>query len=615
QYLKTISAIVNQHAFDRYVVATDYDTEGSVIGYNILRFACTHTPSQLQAVVGKARRMKFSALTQGELRQSWSKMEPALDCARIEAGYTRHLVDILFGLNLSSALTSAVKHAGKGFQVFSIGRVQGPTLKEVCDRDKSIETHVPESYWEVRARTMIDGKACLLESIPLVFKQELDANAIKKDCENARAIVSSIQVKNVAKKPPVPFNLAGLQREASHLFKFKPSKTLKLAEKLYLDALISYPRTDNEIIPPTIDARALLNQLGNQATYKAIVDEILRAGKLIPSKGTKTDDAHPPILPTGLSAPSSLAKDEERLLDLVTRRFLSLLGTDLTWNEKNNEIISNGHPFRLVTRHLVSPGWTAFYPFYPTSDLHDTVSLKAGQELSIDTIDVARKQTQPPPHHSEITLMGYMERVKIGTKSTRAEIIEKLKERSYIDSDPIRATDLGKKIVELFEKFLQSIVTVDLTRDLEDDMDAILEGKQKKQAVIAKTTAVLKTIISQFKARELDIGNELGALVGQQSPTQRTLGTCPVCKQRSLVLVKFRGRKRFIACEGYLQKSCTASFPVSQAGQIYPTGKTCPHCAHPLVKCYGKGKKPWIFCVNWVKCPGSKKPGAGTGNP
>ncbi len=609
QYLNTIEAVARGRSFDKYIVATDYDTEGSVIGYNILRFSCLPNQGHLQGVLAKTCRMKFSALTQAELRKSWTNISPVLDCARVEAGCTRHRVDAMFGINMSAAITNAVKSAGKGYHVFSIGRVQGPTLKQVCEKDAAIDAHVPETFWEGRAliRPGANGAEIALESVPPSFKREADALAIKCDCEGKTAIVSSIQPRQVTKKPPPPFNLAGLQREANHLFKFKPAKTLKLAEKLYLDALISYPRTDSEVIPPSIDVKALLLAVEGDPTYQADTRAVLLRGNLVPSNGTKTDEAHPPILPTGASKNGiALSKDEVSLLDLVTRRFLALFGPDLIWEERIHELISGSHPFKLVSSKLVSKGWASQYKYHPTNDLNDDVGLRVGQQLFIHRVDVLEKHTNPPPHYSEITLMGYMERVKIGTKSTRAEIIEKIKERGYIEVDPIRATPLGKKVVEVFDNFLPAIVSVDMTRELEDDMDGILDGKLHETAVIAKTRNIITTMLAQFKGKEHAIGAELGQLltVSVASSTQKqALGTCPVCMKHDLVLVKTRGKKRFVACEGYSDNTCKFTLPIIQAGKIYPMGKKCPACGYPMVKCYLKGKQPWEFCVNWSKHP------------
>lgn len=607
QYINTIEVVARQRQFGQYIVATDFDTEGSVIGYNILRFICVPAGSTFKSVLARASRMKFSALTVGELRQAWTARSPMLDCARIEAGCTRHRVDVMFGINMSAAITSAVKSAGKGYHVFSIGRVQGPTLREVCERDGAIEAHVPETYWEARARARngTGGKVLVLESVPPSFKQEADARAIKHDCEGKVAIVSSIQQRRVTKKPPAPFNLAGLQREANHVFRFKPAKTLKIAEKLYLEALISYPRTDSEIIPPTIDVKAIMLAVEGNPAYQADARAVLQRGNLVPSKGTKMDEAHPPILPTGASkAGIALTKDEESLLDLVTRRFLALFGPDVIWEERVHEIIASSHPFKLVSNKLVSSGWAGYYPYFPVASLDDDPGLRVGQQLTLHEVDVLEKHTNPPPHHSEITLMGYMERARIGTKSTRAEIIEKIKARGYIDADPIRSTPLGKKIVEVFDTFLPAIVSEDMTRELEDDVDAIQSGTQHEVDVLEKTKRIITAMLAQFKAREQSIGSELGQLLAASSPTRgqhAVLGKCPACSKHDLVIVTLKNKKRFIACEGRSDKSCNVILPIIQVGKIYPAKKNCPSCGYPMVKCYAKGKKPWEFCVNWSK--------------
>jgi DNA topoisomerase I len=205
-----------------------------------------------------------------------------------------------------------------------------------------------------------------------------------------------------------------------------------------------------------------------------------------------------------------------------------------------------------------------------------------------------------------------MERVKIGTKSTRAEIIEKLKDREYIDSDPIRATDLGRKIVDIFAKYSPTIVSVDMTRALEDDVEAILHGTKTRDFVIQRTIATIKAILASFSPNEMTIGQELGGLATSHGNQRQVIGPCPVCGKNSLVLIRTRGKQRIIVCEGVAQKTCTIKLPVSKAGKIYPANKNCPHCHFPMVNLYVKGKKPWLFCVNWANCPGTKRAPAGT---
>ncbi|MBD3187726.1 DNA topoisomerase I, partial [Candidatus Bathyarchaeota archaeon] len=149
KYIKTIKDIISKTHVSEYIIATDLDLEGSVIGFNIVKFTCLKGKSSVKRVRDNSSRMEFSTLTKQEIRKAWQGRKKGLDCNRIKAGYARHWVDILFGINLSKALTDAVKSVSGRFQIFSMGRVQGPTLKAVYERDEKIENHVPKKYWEL----------------------------------------------------------------------------------------------------------------------------------------------------------------------------------------------------------------------------------------------------------------------------------------------------------------------------------------------------------------------------------------------------------------------------------------------------------------------------------
>ncbi|MHA1683131.1 MAG: DNA topoisomerase I [Promethearchaeota archaeon] len=607
KYIALIRKIVRENTISQYIVATDLDTEGSVIGYNVIRFACAKSPSNLERIVVNANRMEFSTLTTTELRNAWKNRSKSLDCNRVSAGYARHWVDVLFGINLSQALTSAVKVAGKGFQVFSMGRVQGPTLKAVHDRDLAIENHVPMPYWELETRASAGTVSLKLESIPLKFNKKNDAIRVKNECEGKTGKVSEINERKRMKGAPIPFSLGGLQREANKLFRFKPAKTLKIAEKLYLNALVSYPRTESEIIPPEIDLRAIMAGISKIQRYSSDAGQLLTRATLVPSKGKKFDKAHPPILPTGTNPASiTLSGDEIKLYDLVVRRFLALFGTPLKWVERTYRITAGSHQFKTRGEKIVDNGWTDLYTYHSIKHMQHDPGLLKDQEIMIDSIKVLDKFTKPPPHYSDITLLGYMERENIGTKSTRAAIIDKLKSRNYVEYAPVRITDLGKLIVRLFDRYLPEITSVGLTRDLEESMEKIMEGKQTVQNVISNTRKILDRNLALFKQNEQDIGSELGVLVKEKRKKNRILGKCPSCGENLVLIVK-KDRKRFIACEGYFKKTCTVTLPVAQKGRITSMKTTCPHCKFPMAKIFMKGRPPWEFCLNWAHCPGKIK--------
>ncbi|MEM2351039.1 MAG: DNA topoisomerase, partial [Thermoproteota archaeon] len=212
---------------DYYVNACDYDIEGSLIGYNVLRF--------LYGVSDYTRvfRMKLSTLTKREIQESFRRMKPGLDLGLVKAGETRHVIDFLYGINLSRALTKSVSRFLKTHYVLSVGRVQTPTLKVLVEREIAIGTFVPTPYWVLRAEIVVNGKVYeavyegeRVQSLPEVKKLVRETGA-------KQAVVEKVERRFEKISAPEPFDLTTLQREAYGAFGFTPSRTLSIAETLY----------------------------------------------------------------------------------------------------------------------------------------------------------------------------------------------------------------------------------------------------------------------------------------------------------------------------------------------------------------------------------------------
>ena len=602
-YINTIKQVVRKYSFSRYIVATDFDLEGSVIGYNIVRFLCRGKSKSLKNIVASANRLRYSTLTSRELRDAWKNRFLKLDCERVDAGYTRHFVDIAFGLNLSRALMDSLKKAGKGFKVLSIGRVQGPTLKEVLNRDISIKNHVPKQYWVLDTLALINGQEISLQSVPAKYNEKKIAQDTQLSCQGEEGLIVKVTVRNRKKKAPPPFNLASLQREANKYLGISPSITLKLAEKLYLEAYISYPRTESEIIPDSVDHVKILKDLRKISIYSSKIANILSSSNLVPARGSKKDDAHPPILPTGnYPMKGKLSNKEQKLLDLIIARFLSLFGKDFIWEEKNHNILVNDYNFHCKTSRVLNQGWIEYYPYFSKTKYDGGKGFKEKDLVIIKKIEIIDKQTQPPSHYSDISLLNFMERKVIGTKSTRAAIIDKLKRREYITSNPIEITGLGKKIIAIFEEYLPEIIDVELTRELEFEISGIMKKTINSSNVKQKTIELIRNATKTIHAHEFEIGEKLADEIKAKRKTRKKLGLCPACKKGELVLVRKKNGSRFVACEHLFDKQCTIVLPIIKTGRIYATKKKCKVCGFPIVKRYVKGKKPWEFCLNWSKC-------------
>ncbi|MEM3703616.1 MAG: DNA topoisomerase, partial [Candidatus Bathyarchaeia archaeon] len=275
-WLETISKLAKDA--DVYIDACDYDIEGSIIGYCILKYACGNKEHI-------AKRMKYSTLTKEELEKSYTELLPKLDFGLIEAGKTRHEIDWLYGVNLSRALTIAAKDWSGRYATISTGRVQGPTLSFLVAREKLIRSFVPTPYWEVKAEVEIDGEVFEAEYEKDTIETRKEADAVVNECKGKNGTVESIEVKQFQQMPPTPFDIGSLQSEAYGLFGYTPRRTLDIAQRLYLDALISYPRTSSQKLPPAINYESILKSLSSVSEYKRLVGELLAKKELKPNEG------------------------------------------------------------------------------------------------------------------------------------------------------------------------------------------------------------------------------------------------------------------------------------------------------------------------------------------
>ncbi len=236
---------------EAFVDACDYDIEGSIIGYCILKYACGGKEDL-------AKRMKYSTLTEEELQQAYGEMLPHLDFGLIEAGLARHEVDWLYGINLSRALTTAAKKASNQYNTLSTGRVQGPTLKFLAAREQSIACFVPSPYWTLKAKIKIGDATFEVQYKKGIVETKKQAQDAAKAAKTKSGKVTKVDERRVLQVPPVPFDLGALQSEAYRFFGYMPTRTSSIAQRLYLDALISYPRTSSQKLPKEIGYKKIL---------------------------------------------------------------------------------------------------------------------------------------------------------------------------------------------------------------------------------------------------------------------------------------------------------------------------------------------------------------------
>ncbi len=597
-WLKVISKLAENA--DMFIDACDYDIEGSIIGYSILKYACGDKENA-------AQRMKYSTLTKEEIEKSYAEPLSSLDFALIEAGLTRHEVDWLYGINLSRALTTAAKNCSGKYATLSTGRVQGPTLKFLETRERSIKCFVPTPYWSIKAEVKIGGAVFEAEYERKSIETRADADAIIDSCKGRDGEVETVEMKEFQQAPPLPFDLGSLQGEAYRLFMYTPMRTSTIAQRLYLDALISYPRTSSQKLPPAIGYQTILKKLGRLSEYRKEASELLAKPELKPTEGKKQDPAHPAVYPTGNLPERALYSTERNIWDLVVRRFMAVFGEPAVLQSVKVTISINGNRFQLSGRQTLEEGWLRFYKPYVKSE--DTVlpPMQEGQKISVKQVVLEDKFTAPPPRYNPSSLLRKMEKEEIGTKATRAGIIQTLHDRKYIREEKIVVTDLGFEVVDVLKKHCPAVVSIELTRKLEEKMNDIQQRKETRENVLHDAIELLNPVTEKLKENEQLIGARLSQAIMKAKLEERIIGACPICKNGKLVILRSKKTgKRFIGCTNYFEGICKTSFPLPQKGLAKPSGNACKSCGWLTVRIWMKGKRPWNLCLN-PECPAKNK--------
>jgi DNA topoisomerase-1 len=576
---------------DTFTIACDYDIEGEVIGLNVLRFICKQKD---------ARRMKFSTLTKPDLTKAYDNASPHIDWGQAKAGETRHELDWYYGINLSRALTSAIKSAGM-FKILSSGRVQGPALKIIVDKEKDILKFKPKPYWQIELKGKVKKGLISAWHEKDKFWERPEAKAIVDKVKGKHGFIKSVEKRRTEQSPPYPFDLTTLQTEAYRCFGITPKKTLDIAQELYTSGLISYPRTSSQKLPRAIGHSKIINNLSKQKHYSSLCKKLLAKKTIVPREGSKTDPAHPAIFPTGL-VPKGLGKRGQSIYDLIVKRFLACFAQPAV---KENVVvkISVSHEIFVAKGSVtIDKGWYAFYAPYVKSKDEELPETREKENVSVKKVVLHKKQTQPPKRFTQASIVRELEKRNLGTKATRASIVDTLFKRGYITGKAIEATKLGFAAVKTLGKYSPKMLDERLTRHFEVEMEQVRENKKKPQDVLEEAKELLKNMLKEFKNKEEKIGKGLMEATIETRKRESLVGICPVCEEGELNIR--RGKfGRFIACSKY--PDCKTTFSIPNTGMVKTSEEKCKECHHPLIKMIRRAKKPQKVCIN-PECPSKK---------
>lgn len=572
------------------IIATDFDREGELIGADAEGLV-------LDANAGvPVRRARFSAITKEEIERAFSELTE-VDENLAEAGGSRQDIDLVWGAVLTRYLTMA-KYAGFG-NVRSAGRVQTPTLALVVERERLREAFVPETYWMLKARFAHDDTEFETVHATGHFKAEdIASAALAKTEGQTQGTVTAAEVKRRTVRPPAPFNTTELQAAAASEG-LTPARTMRIAESLYMNGFISYPRVDNTVYPASLDLTGILGALIEVPQYAQHARMLKAKGSLTPTRGKKETTDHPPIHPTAAADPDKLKPEQWKLYNLVARRFLATLSEPAVIEGTKVTIEVGGEPFVAKGDVLAEAGFRAIYPYGLKKD-EQLPSLAEGASVDFLGAEMTEKQTEPPRRYGQGTLIQEMEKRGLGTKATRHSIIERLYQVRYAENDPIEPTCLGRAVIDALSEYAPRITTPDMTSELEAEMDAIAHGKDSRERVVGHSRELLARTMELLIPQAADVGEVLKRATQEDSK----VGVCPKSGHDLLIRSSQKTGGQFVGCAGW--PDCDVTYPLPK-GRVDPLAESCATCGTPQVSItMARGKKV-VRCLD-PACPTNEEP-------
>jgi DNA topoisomerase-1 len=561
---KQLKAITDEaRNADTLILATDPDREGEAISWHVQEVL-----RQKKALPANVQRVTFNAITSSAVTEAMKKPR-GLDEDLIDAYRARRALDYLVGFTLSPILWRKLPGAK------SAGRVQSVALRLIVDREREIEVFKPQEYWSVSATFESDGQSFTARLVQLdgnkierlTIGNKGDADSAKAVVEAGRFSVASVETKPFAKNPPPPFTTSTLQQEAARKLGFAASHTMRVAQALYEQGLITYMRTDGvDMAPEAVSAarRAIASRY--DAGY--VPDK----PRQYQSKIKNAQEAHEAIRPTDFDRASAASGDHARLYELVYNRALASQMASARLERTTVELTDGtGRAVLRATGQVVLfPGFIALYD-EGRDDPQDEEgarmpALNRGDAPAKTGVDATQSFTQPPPRYSEASLVKRLEELGIGRPSTYASILQTLKDREYVRIEKARFVpeESGRLVTAFLERFFEKYVSYDYTAELEEELDDVSGGRLNWQKLLDAFWRDFKPKAGEvMDQKPSEITQALDEFLAPWLYPPRADGSDPrICPQCGNGRLSLRGGRfgAFVACSNYPDCKYTQKF-------------------------------------------------------
>ncbi|XP_050684412.1 DNA topoisomerase 3-alpha isoform X2 [Leptidea sinapis] len=567
------------------IIWTDCDREGENIGFEIID-VCSAVKNNLNIY-----RAKFSEITSVSVSRALQNLgrpdkniSDAVDVRqeldlRIGAAFTRFQT-----LRLQKVFPSKLAQS-----LVSYGSCQFPTLGFVVERYRAVENFVSEMFWKIKVNHTINNLSVDFNWERVRLFDEEACQVLHDICtENPQAKVTDVKTKPKSKWRPLPLDTVELEKSASRKLKINAKETMRLAEKLYTQGLISYPRTETNEFPKEMNLGQLVGLQTEDPNWGGFAQSILDSGGPTPRQGNKSDKAHPPIHPTKYT--HSLSGNEQKLYEFIVRSFLACCSKDAQGQETTVTINVANEIFSASGLMITARNYLEVYPYdkWSSKEIH---VYQVGQTFNPTSIDLLDGNTSPPNLLTEADLISLMEKHGIGTDATHAEHIETIKNRSYVAlADAIHFVPglLGMGLVEGYDAMGLNISKPHLRAQLEADLKAISEGRKLPQVVLAEQIARYKEVYQTVTAEANKIDGALAERFSERPlqytpsvenmPSFPSVFKCPKCNSDMLVRQKKNNLDEFyISCSSYPACKNAVWLPsIVKTLQVLP--ETCPTC-------------------------------------
>ncbi|MFL6769999.1 MAG: type I DNA topoisomerase [Sphingomicrobium sp.] len=559
--LKAIADAAKQA--DALILATDPDREGEAISWHVQEVL-----RKRKLLPAKVDRVTFNAITKSAVTEAMTRPR-GLDEDLIDAYKARRALDYLVGFTLSPILWRKLPGAK------SAGRVQSVALRLIVDREREIELFRSQEYWQVSAGFEADGTPFTARLVAL-DGNKLDrlsigdkgsADAAKKVVEDGRFTVASVETKPLSRNPPPPFTTSTLQQEAARKLGFSASHTMRLAQSLYEDGLITYMRTDGvQMVGEAISAA------------RRAVAERYDAGYLpdkprqYTSKAKNAQEAHEAIRPTDFMKDRAGSGDHGRLYQLIFNRALASQMASARLERTTVELTDGAGraTLRATGQVVLFPGYLALYE-EGRDDKDDEEggrmpALRSGDAPVKTGVEAVQSFTQPPPRYSEASLVKRLEELGIGRPSTYASNLQTLKDREYVRVEKARFVpeESGRLVTAFLERFFEKYVSYDYTAELEDELDDVSGGRLDWQKLLDLFWRDFRPKAGEvMEQKPSEITQALDEFLAPWLYPARDDGSDPrVCPQCGNGRLSLRGGKfgAFVACSNYPECKYTQKF-------------------------------------------------------